>query len=298
MTKKITALLLAFCLLICLSACNKEATSSDISSDVSQTETTDSQTEESSKTDTTDTRTDKSSSNTETPSNSTPTTSDKDNTTSSKPSNTTSKPTETSTPSSTPSTSSKPSEPVKELTKISFTTEIITTGMKNLNGIDCAMIYLYLTEKDDGTFYANYEITGWKSINVNNATATEQDALLKSVAKYQDFYYDFEAQAGNYWGWTGYNYGDSYRTYDDLKKAINLNDWNKNKDTEYFPSELFGNRLAISAQNVKCTYNKETGKLVLDSAFPFENISIKNNQSITINGSEYKKQDITGYNMH
>lgn len=108
MTKKITALLLAFCLLICLSACNKEATSSDISSDVSQTETTDSQTEESSKTDTTDTSTDKSSSNTETPSNSSPTstetskptTSDKDNTTSTP---TTSKPT-TSTPSSTPST--------------------------------------------------------------------------------------------------------------------------------------------------------------------------------------------------
>lgn len=116
MTKKITALLLAFCLLICLSACNKEATSSDISSDVSQTETTDSQTEESSKTDTTDTSTDKSSSNTETPSNSSPTstetskptTSDKDNTTSIKPSNTTSTPTTskptTSTPSSTPST--------------------------------------------------------------------------------------------------------------------------------------------------------------------------------------------------
>jgi len=116
MTKKITALLLAFCLLICLSACNKEETSSDISSDVSQTETTDSQTEESSKTDTTDTSTDKSSSNTETPSNSSPTstetskptTSDKDNTTSSKPSNTTSTPTTskptTSTPSSTPST--------------------------------------------------------------------------------------------------------------------------------------------------------------------------------------------------
>lgn len=302
--KKFLSLLLALTLVFALVACSneKDTTSEPDTSTITQTESTDN-------TETTDSdTTDESSSDTETPSNSTPTstetskptTSNKDNTTSNKPSNTTSTPTTSKPTTSTPSTStpstSTPSTPQKELVNIRLTTDIPTKDLSGFNGADCISLLLQIKENNDGSFSSSYEIVGWKSVNLSSATNTEQETLLNSVEKYQDFYLYPDIYSGLYWGWVTYGYGDAYPTFNDLKTAIGIG-YDKNSNTEYFPSELFGNRIVIFADNIKCSYNKETGKVILDDNFPLKDFCIKDNKTFTIGGKSFNSQSISGYEI-
>lgn len=96
-----------------------------------------------------------------------------------------------------------------------------------------------------------------------------------------------------YWGWVTYDYGDYYSTFEELMSAP-ASCWDKNPDTEYFPSEVFGNRIVYFAEDVSCSYDKSTGKLTI-SSFPLGDIYISDAAGFTQQGKTYKSQSITGY---
>ena len=70
--------------------------------------------------------------------------------------------------------------------------------------------------------------------------------------------------------------------------------WDKNPDTEYFPSEVFGNRIVYFAEDVSCSYDKSTVKLTIIS-FPLGDIYISDAAGFTQQGKTYKSQSIIGY---
>lgn len=296
--KKILSLLLVLTLVFALSACSKNNTSSDINTGVSSTQMeNESNTAGDDTSDTTTTENDNNSgadstvkeeskpSSTE---NSKPVESSKPTNSTSTPSN--SKPDETSKPTTSTST------PQNELVKIRIDTDVSTKGLSGFDGADCITLFINLRENEDGSFKCNYAIHSWKQVNLTSASKVEQETLLNSVKVYEEFYDYPDIYSGVYWGWVSLGYGDSYPTFNDLKQAIGIG-WDKNADTEYFPSEMFGKRYVYISEDINCSYDKETGKLTLDDKFPFKDFYIKNDQNFKINGTQYGIQDIIGYDI-
>ena len=295
MLKKTAALLLVLCV-FGLSACGKAENKTDVSNITSQTESAASQAENSDETDITsdagDTASDGNSSSEASGSDaSTPTSAGGKEETANPPSSTTAEPDKKP---------EKPAVPNKELINIHLNTDVPTKDLPGFDGADCISIDLTLKENANGSFSSTYYIYGWKCINKKTASKSEQDKLLASANRYQSFWrYDDDissedgTESGLYWGWVTYDYGDYYSTFEELMSALGSG-WDKNPDTEYFPSEIFGSRIVYFAEDVSCSYDKGTGKLTI-SSFPLSDIYISDANSFTLYGKAYRAQSITGY---